>query len=95
MYGIMAVTDLAPYFFIQETANNNSIMPSLMFLFSKDFIIKMFWSRTGYNSCMFISPSLNREFMLLPKVMSRCEVTSFAKISASNAKILKLKDWRG
>jgi len=44
---------------------------------------------------MFISPSLNLELILLPKVMSRCEVTYFAKISASKAKILKLKDCNG
>jgi hypothetical protein len=33
MYGMMAVTVLAPYFFMQETAKSNSMIPSLMFLF--------------------------------------------------------------
>jgi len=42
MYGMMAVTVLAPYFFMHETANKSSIIPSFMLLFSKDLIIKIF-----------------------------------------------------
>lgn len=57
--------------------------------------MKIFWSLTGYNNWMLISPSLNLELMLLPKVISRWEVTYFANISASKAKILKLKDCNG
>ena len=89
------MTVLAPYFFMQLTANSSYIIPSLMFLFSKDLMMNMFWSLTGSRSWMLISPSLNLELMVLPRVISRCEVTYLARISASKAKILKLNDWRG
>ena len=36
----MAVILYAPDFFMQETASNNSMIPSLMFLFSNDLRIK-------------------------------------------------------
>lgn len=41
--GIIAVTDYAPYFFIVEIAKNSSRSPSLMFLGSKDLIMKTLW----------------------------------------------------
>jgi hypothetical protein len=44
---------------------------------------------------MLISPSLNLELMVLPRVISRCDVTYLARISASNAKIRKLNDCKG
>lgn len=91
----MAVTDFAPYFFIHDIASNNYMIPSLILLFSNDFNIKIFWSRTGYNNWIFISPSLNRLLILRPNVISKCDVTSFAKIYASNANTLKLNDCNG
>jgi len=88
----MAVTDYAPYFFIVDTASKSSMIPSLMFLDSKDLIIYTLCPRTESKIWIFIYPSLNLVHIRLPNPISRWLAISLASISTSNAKILRFEN---
>ena len=92
---MIAVTLYAPDFFMQETASSSSMMPSLMFLFSNDFRMKTRCPRTCSKISMLISPSANLVVRCLPRVVSRCETTSFPRISASKANIFRSENYDG
>ena len=87
--GMTAVIRLAPERFMAEIARISSIMPSLMSLFSNDFIMKTLQPWTESRSWMPIQPSLNRLVMWRPRVVSRWVATSLPRIQASKAKTFK------